>query len=124
MLAILAAAVVLSGCIATDGDSLRCGRERIRLLAIDAPEMSRCQPGRHCASGDPIASRDNLRRIVAGKSIEVERVGRDRYGRTLAIVRAGQVNLSCEQLRGGFATYRQDWDNGRRIGRACWRERS
>lgn len=31
------------GCRAVDGDTLRCGQERVRLLGIDAPEM----PG-HC----------------------------------------------------------------------------
>jgi len=113
-------AVSLTGCAATDGDSIRCGKERIRLLAIDAPEMGPCHPaGRHCAPGDPIASRDNLRRLIAGDRIEVERVGQDRYGRTLAVARAGGVNLSCAQLGGGFAIYRRDWDNGERIAQNC-----
>lgn len=113
------AAVALTGCVATDGDSLRCGTERIRLLGVDAPEMGRCKPSRKCAPGDPIASRDNLRRLVDGKPIRVDRMGKDRYGRSLAIVYAGGLDLSCAQLRGGYAMYRRDWDNGLRVGRTC-----
>lgn len=116
---LLALAAAISGCVASDGDSLRCGPERIRLLAIDAPEMSRCPPQRRCAPGDPIASRDNLRRITTNAKLTIERVGKDRYGRTLAVVYAGGVNLSCSQLQGRHAIYRRDWDNGGRIARAC-----
>lgn len=119
MTLVLLAAVVLSGCVATDGDSLRCGAERVRLLGVDAPEMGRCATGRRCAPGDPIASRDNLRRLVNGKPIRVDRVGQDRYGRTLAVVYAGGLDLSCAQLKAGHATYRRDWDNGLRVGRTC-----
>ncbi|WP_343228580.1 thermonuclease family protein [Sphingomonas colocasiae] len=118
ILTIMAAALV-SGCQATDGDSLRCGGERIRLLGIDAPEMGRCQQGRRCAPGDPVASRDNLRRMIARGSVRIDRVARDRYGRTIAVVYAGGLDLSCAQLKAGHAIYRQDWDNGRRIGRTC-----
>ena len=110
---------ILSGCNATDGDSIRCGAERLRLLGVDAPEMSRCAPGRKCAPGDPIASRDNLRRLIAHRPMRVERVGHDRYGRTLAVIWSGGVNLSCAQIAGGFATYRGDWDNGMRVAKVC-----
>ena len=44
-------------CTVTDGDTIRCGDERIRLLAIDAPEMGgRCRKGRQCVAGSPLAS--------------------------------------------------------------------
>lgn len=36
--------------VAIDGDTLRCGRERIRLLGTDAPEL----PG-HCQRGTLVA---------------------------------------------------------------------
>jgi len=31
--------LLATACIVTDGDTIRCGDERIRLLAIDAQEM-------------------------------------------------------------------------------------
>jgi endonuclease YncB( thermonuclease family) len=70
-------------CVATDGDSLRCGRERIRLVGLDAPEMNgRCPRERRLA----VAARDRLDGLVAG-GVTVRSVGTDRYGRTLARVR-------------------------------------
>jgi micrococcal nuclease len=116
---LLLAAVALSGCAVVDGDTIRCGQERIRLLGIDAPEMHGCPKGRRCAPGDPQASTDNLRRLVEGQSLRIERVGQDRYGRTLAVVWAGGVNTSCAQVAGGFAIYRPDWDNGGRVAQSC-----
>lgn len=104
-------------CSAVDGDTLRCGRERIRLIGIDAPEMpGHCRPGRLCAVGDPFASRDSLANALFAP-IVIERIGRDRYGRTLAFVSAGGEDLSCVQLRRGQARYRSDWDFDGRVGR-------
>jgi endonuclease YncB( thermonuclease family) len=70
-------------CVATDGDSLRCGRERIRLLGLDAPEMNgRCARERRLAA----AARDRLQSLIAGGA-SIRSAGEDRYGRTLARVR-------------------------------------
>lgn len=109
----------LRNCRAVDGDTLRCGRERIRLLGIDAPEMpGHCQQGRRCVPGDPFASRASLARAMNG-SLVIERVGADRYGRTLGLVRGPGGDLSCWQLRSRQARYRADWDNGRALARRC-----
>ncbi len=39
-------------CSVTDGDTIRCGEERIRITAIDAPETRACRRGRQCVAGD------------------------------------------------------------------------
>lgn len=116
---ILVAAMLACTPVVIDGDTLRCGDERIRLLGIDAPEKAgRCRPGRRCAPGDAAASTASLRRALAGR-VTINRVGRDRYGRTLATVSAGGRDLSCHQLRAGKAIYRADWDDGRLVARNC-----
>lgn len=83
-----------------DGDSIRCGGERIRLLNIDAPELagsSRCSAksrqrlanSRNPAWCDPIraiAARDALRAFLSRGPVRIERQGKDAYGRTLARV--------------------------------------
>jgi len=109
----------ITGCRASDGDTLRCGSERIRLLGIDAPELDgHCRAGRTCAPGDPIASTASLRKALRGR-LTIQRIGRDRYGRTLALITGRRGDLSCWQLRHRQALYRRDWDNGARLRAIC-----
>lgn len=89
--------------IAIDGDTLRCGKERIRLLGIDAPEMpGHCRRGRQCVEGDPYASKAALAARLKGRAT-IERRGRDRYGRTLARVRVNGTDLSEAQIQAQMA---------------------
>lgn len=105
--------------IAVDGDTLRCGEERIRLIGIDAPELpGHCEKERSCAPGDPIASKEALAAASRGTA-DIDRQGYDHYDRTLARVRVNGVDLSCAQLAGGHAIYRSDWDLLREIGAGC-----
>ena len=106
-------------CTVTDGDTIRCGDERIRLLGIDAPELpGHCSRNRQCAPGDPYASKANLASAMTGE-LRIERVDEDRYGRTLAIVSGDRGDLSCWQLSHGQAIYKPKWDNGYRVARLC-----
>lgn len=93
--------------IIVDGDTLRCGRLRIRLASIDAPEMpGHCRAGRQCVPGDPYASAANLERLIARTSIVCRQTDTDHYGRIVALCTAGERDLSCEQVRYGFAVER------------------
>lgn len=106
-------------CRVTDGDTIRCGKEPIRLLGIDAPELpGHCRKGRRCAPGDGYASRASLAAAMAGP-LSIQRIARDRYGRTLALVSGPRGDLSCWQLRQRQAIYRDDWDNGGALARIC-----
>lgn len=90
-----------------DGDTLRCGSTRVRLSGIDAPELpGHCRPGRDCTPGDPYASTDNLRQLIGGGSIDCRQTDIDDYGRVVALCSAAGRDLSCEQVRGGFAVKR------------------
>ena len=107
-------------CTAIDGDTLKCSEiGRVRLLGIVAPEMpGHCRKGRVCARGDPNASKKALEKLVA-RGVTISPVTRDRYGRTVAQVYAGDKNLACEQLRRGMAVYKPQWDNGHRLAKEC-----
>jgi endonuclease YncB( thermonuclease family) len=102
-----------------DGDTIRCGAERVRLLGIDAPELHRCPRYRHCVDGDPVASRLSLRQAVSSGPVRYRMLKRDRYGRAVAVVKAGSLNLSCWQMRQGRADYIAKWDDGRIIANSC-----
>lgn len=120
ILTIAAAAAALTSCTVTDGDTIRCAGEKIRITGIDAPETGPCRPrGRKCAPGDGRASAEALRHVMARGNLRIIRLGTDHYGRTLGVVYAGGVNVACAQLEAGQAIYKPRWDNGRRVARDC-----
>ncbi|EGF93092.1 succinoglycan biotynthesis protein ExoI [Asticcacaulis biprosthecium C19] len=78
-----------------------------------------CASGRICVKGDPYASRDALTAAMGGKTLTITRLGKDRYGRTIADVSAGGTSLSCAQLKAGQAVYVKKWDNKQTVARQC-----
>jgi hypothetical protein len=109
----------LAACRVTDGDTIRCGDERIRLIGIDAPEMpGHCRKNRHCAPGDPYAATRTLEEAMAG-GVRIDRFGQDHYGRTLAMVSGPHGDLSCWQLSQHSAIYKRRWDSGGRVAQTC-----
>lgn len=93
--------VLALACVASvhDGDTVRlCDGERVRIANIDAPELagsSRCTArnrARLAGSKNPawcdtqagIESRDQLRAFLLSGQPMIQRIGTDRYGRTLA----------------------------------------
>lgn len=93
--------------IVVDGDTLRCGSTRIRLHGIDAPESEgRCQVGRDCVEGDPIASTESLQNMVAGEQMDCRQTDTDRYGRAVALCSVQGRDLSCAQVQAGHAVRR------------------
>lgn len=116
------AAPVWNACplpIVTDGDTIRCGSERVRLLGIDAPELRGCPRNRRCVPGDGNASRLSLKQALSAGPIRYMTVKRDRYDRAVAVVTAGDLDLSCWQVSQGQAEYVAQWDEGRLIAGRC-----
>ena len=110
---------VTTACNAIDGDTLRCGAARIRLIGIDAAELpGHCRTGRRCASGNPHAQHGALKRLSEGK-LTIWPVATDKYGRIVARVRnSAGLDLSCAMIAQG-ATYKPQWDNDRIVARTC-----
>ena len=81
-----------------DGDSLtveRAGRTvKIRLYGIDSPEYR--QPGW-------LEARDFTRRLVSGRSVEIEQMDRDNDGPVVALVVRDGVLVNRELVRAGHA---------------------
>jgi micrococcal nuclease len=126
MMALLAS-VVMHGCVVTDGDTIRCGTERVRLLAIqapDKPEAAGCRrrdPAYVCNRLLAAASTGHLRRLASGHPLRVVRVRRGAWGRTDAVVyREGdELSLNCRQIRAGRATYWARYDVRGMVAREC-----
>jgi len=62
-------------CIAIDGDTLVCNRQKVRLTNVYAPELNQ-------AGGS--AAKRRLNALVQGRHIVLKPLGQDRYGRLLA----------------------------------------
>lgn len=100
-----------------DGDTLVLSGRRVRLKAMDAPELVQtCIPHEHksypsgSTSSPPdaacgIAARDELQRLVdlAGGVIECRGKNEDRYGRLVAYCSSNGHDLGAALVRQGFA---------------------
>jgi endonuclease YncB( thermonuclease family) len=74
-----------------------------------------CQRGRSCAPGNSYAARAALARLVAGRTVQCEPVGKS-YNRIAAWCSVGGQDLSCAMLRSGHAIRLTKFD---REGRLC-----
>lgn len=78
-----------------DGDTLWWQGEKIRIAEIDAPEINgRCPAERALA----LRSRARLVELLNARGTRFERVGEDRYGRTLANFGSVSEQLISEGL--------------------------
>ncbi|GAY22683.1 MULTISPECIES: thermonuclease family protein [Sphingobium] len=115
----IGALFLASALTVVDGGMLRVNGEPIRLIGIEAPDIvGRCRKGKTCPEDSSRRSKESLKHALRDP-ITIVPVARDAYGRTVAIVYAGGLNMSCEQLRKGMAVYRPAWDMGRRLAREC-----
>jgi endonuclease YncB( thermonuclease family) len=114
-----------------DGDTLRADGERIRLVGIDAPELSQtCFDAQKREWSCGRAARARLIALISHEQVACIPQGRDRYGRTLATCSAGHVaDLGEALVRDGYAVdYRRFTDQyltveqeARDAGRGIWR---
>ena len=88
-----------------DGDTIRVkgagGAETVRLLGIDAPETSKG----HGEPGQPYSrkSQRHLAGLVLNRLVTLEVYGRDRYGRSLAVVYRDGEDINRAMLQAGLA---------------------
>ena len=92
-----------------DGDTIRLGAERVRIMNIDAPETegrAKCNAERRLAA----VATEKLTEIIMGERLEVERHGKDRFGRTLAYIRVRGADVGELLIKARVAV---QWGNGR-----------
>ncbi|MDI1363521.1 MAG: thermonuclease family protein [bacterium] len=106
----LAAAII--ACTAPsvhDGDTLRCGSERVRLFGVDAPEVRR---GKTAAEPFAYEARDELIRLTRGR-VGCRFVDRDRYGRFVGRCWSdASPDVNAAVIRSGFATEYRRYSKG------------
>ncbi|WP_421992343.1 thermonuclease family protein [Roseococcus sp.] len=87
-------------CRVVDGDTIRCGDERVRIMGLDTPELSaRCPREERLAR----AATARMSDLIAG-GVTLQPHGRDRYHRLLAVVRDRQGrDVAQVMIREGHA---------------------
>jgi endonuclease YncB( thermonuclease family) len=112
-----------------DGDTIRIGNTRIRLHGIDAPEAKQTctvdgkkwQCGRNAANA--------LASIVGEQSVKCSKRNIDRYGRIVAVCRAGPIDLNEWMVGNGWAVaykrfsieYNRGEIEAKKAGKGLWR---
>lgn len=107
-----------------DGDTVRlAGGERVRLDCVDAPESDQPYGGE---------AREQLRDLLAGAAVRIDRDGRDRYGRTIGVLYADGRDVNQQLVARGAGwnydrfcgnRYQADEDRARAARRGLWRLR-
>lgn len=124
--AVLTAIVACTSPTVHDGDTLRCGSERVRLFGVDAPELRR---GKNPAEPLAYEARDELIRLTRGR-VGCRFIDRDRYGRFVgrcwseaspdinaALIRSGLATEYRRYSKGAYATAEAEAE---RAGRGAW----
>jgi endonuclease YncB( thermonuclease family) len=111
-LAILAAGALCAFPSVHDGDSIRCGGERIRIANIDAPELPgspKCEDKRRafawCDYQAGYRARDALQAFLSRGRVMIEPLGPDKYGRTLAHVTVNGEDAGRYLVQRGLARW-------------------
>ena len=78
-----------------DGDTFMTGSRKrpIRLANVNAPEKGTRAAG---------AATRALRQLVEGEKVSIETVARDKYGRSVAIVKTGNRSINAAMRRKGY----------------------
>jgi endonuclease YncB( thermonuclease family) len=88
-----------------DGDTINVvgngKKEIIRLVGIDAPEISR----KKHKPGQPFSQKSTkyLASLVLNKMVDIKSYGQDRYGRILGVVYVNGMNVNLEMVKAGLA---------------------
>lgn len=95
----------------TDGDTIRVLTEskeevKIRLEGIDAPEK-----GQEFSR----QSTNALKSAVGGHTVRIRVTGKDKYGRTLAYVLAGEVDVNQRMIEQGWAWHFKKYNSEGRL---------
>jgi micrococcal nuclease len=75
-------------------------KTRLRLYGINCPELSSKDPEEHKKAND---AKDFLKELIEGKEVELETFKHEKYGRFLANIFVGSINVSQKLIEEGFA---------------------
>lgn len=94
-----------------DGDTFWIGRMKVRLAAIDTPEITDAKCASERQRGE--AARDRLLALLNDREWELVVEGKDRYRRSLGRLVTGDTDIGAMLVKEGFARpyggHRRPW---------------
>lgn len=96
--------------VASDGDSLRIGTERIRLTGLDAPELDQTcwrADGSEWSCGRD--ARTLMTQLLGRGDLACAPEGTDRFGRSIARCRVGETDIAAAVVEAGLAVARDSY---------------
>ena len=97
-----------------DGDTCISSKgEKIRLACIDTPEIK----GKNAQPEKAYIARDYLNKLISKKNLSIRRITFDKYGRTVAELYYGEMNIQKHLVEIGLAkiykkyAYQCEWSN-------------
>jgi endonuclease YncB( thermonuclease family) len=108
--------------IAVDGDTIRIGARRIRLLGLDAPELGQdCTDALGANWGCGLEAAAAMRGLLSDSETTCTPNGTDRYHRMLAHCMVRGIDLSHAMVMAGLAVSEGDYDSDQALARASGR---
>lgn len=101
-----------------DGDTFQIGKEKIRIIEIDAPESYKSRCENELVLG--LKAKERLRSLLDAGPLDLQRDGKDRYGRTLAHVFAGGINVGDAMIDEGYALRYQPGADAKQMRLEVW----
>ncbi len=104
---------------ASDGDSMRIGQQRVRILGIDAPELDQT-----CTAADgnlwPCGqvAKQRLSQLLRAPDFQCSSSARDKYDRALATCEANGQDIGAILVVEGLAVSYNDYPNEERLAHA------
>ncbi len=92
-----------------DGDTIWLKGEKIRLMGYDTPETTTAFCGGDREKQLGYKATERLQELLTNNNFTVQRDGTDRYGRTLAVIQVGNINVGNILVKEGLARY---WPDG------------
>ena len=105
-----------------DGDTIHIGSNKIRLHAIDAPEIKqRCiKNNRKWRCG--LESKRFLKNLIGNDQIQCDTKGRDKYNRYIGVCYKNNIDLNSEMVINGWAIayiyYSLDYFNEEKVAKS------
>jgi endonuclease YncB( thermonuclease family) len=104
---------------ASDGDSIRIGEQRLRLVGLDAPELDQtCTDAAGATWACGRIARQRMEALLAAGPVSCTGEGRDRYSRILATCRVDGRDIAATMVTEGLAIDTGRYGSEERLARA------